>query len=183
MEECYVESGLVLSFSLLCSHSLSLSVPFSTPLFLPSKPKHSSGAELARFQEFVPLLVKWLRRLIRRGPAPSWPRGMQNIINAKCLKAVENIPVTAQLECSLTTRSLMLPLPERAARPSPPAAGSSSRTSVARVSRPESQQLTSGSKRKCVTAVRPFQTFIITMNPAADTALHSAPLWVKSLKC
>lgn len=84
---------------------------------------------------------------------------MQNIINAKCLKAVENIPVTAQLECSLTTRSIMLLLPERAARLSPAAAGSSSLTSVARFSRPESQQLTSGRKRKCVTAVGPFPDF------------------------
>ncbi|KAK1898352.1 Monocarboxylate transporter 8, partial [Dissostichus eleginoides] len=32
---------------------------------------------------------------------------MQNIISAKCLKAVKNIPITAQLECSLTTQTII----------------------------------------------------------------------------
>lgn len=49
------------------------------------------------------------------GKTPSWPQGMQNIISAKCLKAVENIPITEQLECSLTTQTIMASLPADAA--------------------------------------------------------------------
>lgn len=37
---------------------------------------------------------------------------MQNIISAKCLKAVENVPIIVQLECSLTTQAIMAPLSE-----------------------------------------------------------------------
>lgn len=45
---------------------------------------------------------------------------MQNIISAKCLKAVENIPFTALLECSLTTRTIMPPRPRQPADRAPP---------------------------------------------------------------
>ena len=48
----------------------------------------------------------------KKKKTPSSPQGMQNIISAKCLKAVENIPITAQLECSLTTQTIMPSLPE-----------------------------------------------------------------------
>lgn len=44
---------------------------------------------------------------------------MQSIISAKCLKAVENIPITAQLECSLTTQTITAGLPGRATTQTP----------------------------------------------------------------
>lgn len=48
----------------------------------------------------------------KKKKTPGWPQGMQNIISAKCLKAVENIPITTQLECSLTTQTIMPRLSE-----------------------------------------------------------------------
>lgn len=60
----------------------------------------------------------WLEKVWgqKKKKTPSSPRGMQNIISAKCLKAVESIPITAQLECSLTTQTIMPPVPESARR-------------------------------------------------------------------
>lgn len=63
---------------------------FNTLLHTCISPSSSNLAELACFYEFTWLLVKLLNTLIggRGKKNSSWPQGMQNIISAKCLKAV-----------------------------------------------------------------------------------------------